>query len=125
MNSLKGANTIIVRSSKDNTSYNKLKNLATSNDQVKKLLQQHKINIVEDISSGSKDFNLYLYGDNGILYKSMNSFDDNSFQELFSTFEAANKHLQTIQKGGEQEYYKHKFQKYKHKYDILLKSKRT
>jgi hypothetical protein len=119
MNSLSGTNTIIVKSSKDNPNYTLLRQLGTTDENIKQLLQQHKMNVVEDLSGGPTDFNLYVYNDQGLMYTSLTSFNKDSFKDIFTTVEAASN-----QKGGStSDHFKHKYLKYKHKYEKLKKSK--
>ena len=116
MDTVTGANTIIVRSSKNNPNYMLLRKLGTTDESIKKLLQDYKMNVVEDLSGGPKDFNLYVYNDKGQLYTSMTSFNIDGFNDIFNSIKSNNT---SVQKGGD--YYKYKYKKYKYKYSMIKK----
>lgn len=113
MNIQDAQNTVVVRSSKNNTYYKNLK-VQTEDPKIKNLLKEHKINLVEDMSGQENDFNMHIYGLNGMLYSSLNKF--NNFEEILSIYTSANSHLNNLQSGGKIKCYKHKYLKYKSKY---------
>ena len=110
--------TIVVRSSPDNSYYKQLKNQLKSDQSVVSGLEQRNVQVVEDTTANNNEFNFYLYGQDGSLFLSENSFNDNTFDSVFNVVDSLTP--KPHQSGGSKEVnYREKYMKYKHKYDDL------
>jgi hypothetical protein len=108
--------TIIVKSSPENSNYMQLKS-ALNSATVVDGLKQRDLNIVEDLSTKNNDFNFYLYGQDGSLFINENSYNNNTFDNVFSFVDGMTP--KQSQSGGGPKDYQQKYFKYKNKYDEL------
>jgi len=110
--------TIVVRSSPDNSHYKQLKDKLNNDQSIMNGLNDRNVQLVEDTNARNNGFNFYLYGQDGSLFLSDNSFGDNTFQNVFNVVDGMTP--KPHQSGGSKEVnYREKYMKYKHKYDEL------
>ena len=120
MEYLKKNKTIIVRSSPENSYYKKMKAILDTNTAVSQGIKDRNLEIVEDSSAKSGEFNLYLYGQDGSLHYSDNNFGDDTFSKVFSFVDGMT--VRPSQSGGSKSgnvNYREKYFKYKHKYEDM------
>ena len=116
MEYLKKNKTIIVKSSPENSYYKQLKTTLDTNNTVVDGLKQRNLDIVEDPTSTG--FKIYLYGQDGSLHLSEDSFNEGTFNKVFSVVDGMTP--KPSQSGGSRTVdYKEKYFKYKHKYEDM------
>jgi hypothetical protein len=110
--------TIIVSSSPENSYYKELKRTLENQPDLFKELEKRNLEIVQDTTLKSGDFNFSLYGQDGSLFKTDKKFDNSTFPELFNFVDKITP-KQSQSGGSRQVNYREKYYKYKHKYEEL------
>ena len=119
MEYLKKNKTIIVRSSPENSHYKKLKATLDADTSINQGIKDRNLDIIQDPTASGNEFNLYLYGNDGSLHFTEKSFDDATFNKVFSIVDGMTPKQSTQTGGSKSVNYREKYFKYKSKYEDM------
>ena len=113
---------LYILSSKKHPNYTVLHNLLKKEDLVNKLKEKN-INVMETIDEDNDKFNMSLYNCDMSLITSYKDINENIINEIINIADKVDE-ISKKQKGGNMDYYKeqyyrHKYLKYKNKYRAL------
>lgn len=110
--------TVIVASHPENSYYKKLKAVLDANGAISQGIKDRNLDLIQDTIQGS-DFNIYLYGQDGSLHFSDNTFTDETFTKLFAVSDALTPKPASQTGGSKNVNYREKYFKYKNKYEDM------